>query len=276
MRTLVMGIVNATPDSFSDGGSYLSTEAVLENAERLLADGADLLDVGGESTRPGFTPVPEEVELARIIPVIEAVADRIEVSVDTLHAEVARQAVKAGASIVNDVSGGLFDENMLATVAELGVPYICTHWRMPQAGLVHELGSTHIDVVAEVLSELGERKEACLAAGIPEENIIFDPGIGFSKTPDEDWQLLRNLDLLHRELGPKWLIGVSRKKFLGKLLDGRAPKERDAATQAITAYCAAKRFGPNQGVWAVRTHEVRGNRDVTEVIARLIQDVPEA
>ncbi|WP_420176900.1 dihydropteroate synthase [Luteococcus sp. OSA5] len=262
-RTLVMGVVNVTPDSFSDGGKWATPQQAIEHARQLLAQGADILDVGGESTRPGAVrPSPQE-ELARVVPVVETLAaDGAVVSVDTMRAEVALASARAGAKIINDVSGGLADEAMIPTVAGLDVDYVCMHWRGYLG--TGDTNAHYDDVVTEVLAELVERLEACLAGGIEPQRLISDIGLGFSKTVEQNWELLRHLDRVE-ELGYRQLVGVSRKRFLGDLLPGREPVGRDSATQAITALCA------QQGIWAVRTHEVADNADITRVFAKLAE-----
>lgn len=261
-RTLVMGVVNVTPDSFSDGGRWATPEAAIAHGRELLAQGADLLDVGGESTRPGAVrPSPAE-ELARVVPVVEVLAaEGAVVSVDTMRAEVARAAAAAGARIINDVSGGLADEAMIATVAGLDVDFVCMHWRGYLG--TGDTNAGYDDVVGEVLAELTARLQACVAGGIEPARLVSDCGIGFSKTAEHNWELLRHLDRF-QQLGHRQLVGVSRKRFLGELLDGREPAGRDAATAAVTAWCA------QQGIWAVRTHEVRDNVDATLAIAHLL------
>jgi dihydropteroate synthase len=254
-RTRVMGIVNVTPDSFSDAHLH---DAV-EHGRRLLADGADLVDVGGESTRPGATRVPCEVELERVLPVIRAlVADGAQVSVDTTRATVARAAVDVGAVMVNDVSGGLADARMLSAVAELGVPYVAMHWRGPSADM--QTRATYVDVVADVCTELSARRDAAAAAGV--EDVVLDPGLGFAKNAEHNWALLRSLASL-QALGRPLLIGASRKAFLGLLLDGRPASERDAATAAVTTLAASA------GVWGVRVHDVAASADAVRVVAEL-------
>lgn len=260
-RTLVMGILNVTPDSFSDGGEFDSTGRAIAHGRDLLAQGADLIDVGGESTRPGAARVSIEGELARVVPVIrELVAGGAVVSVDTMRAEVAQAAVEAGAAIINDVSGGLSDPAMLPAVAALRVGYIAMHWR-GQSDVMQDLAS-YSDVVAEVCAELGTRRDSALAAGIAAENLVLDPGLGFAKSADHNWTLLAHLEAL-TDLGQPLLVGASRKRFLGDLLDARPPKQRDDATVALTTLLARQR------VWAVRTHTVRAHRDAIEVVERL-------
>ena len=262
-----MGILNVTPDSFSDGGEYLRFEAAIAHGRRLLAEGADVIDVGGESTRPGAARAAVEVELGRVLPVIrELAAAGATVSVDTMRAEVAAAAVAAGAALVNDVSGGLADPDMLATVAGLPAGYIAMHWR-GHSTIMQEL-TQYDDVVADVAAELAGRRDAALAAGIAPERLVLDPGLGFAKTSDHNWSLLARLDEL-QALGHPLLIGASRKRFLGELLaeagELRPAKQRDDATTAITALLAAR------GVWGVRTHNVTAQRDAIAVAARWAQ-----
>lgn len=260
-----MGILNVTPDSFSDGGEFLRTDVAVGHGLELFDQGADLVDVGGESTRPGAQRASAEVEICRVLPVIEQlVAAGVPVSVDTMRAEVAVAAVRAGAVLVNDVSGGLADPNMLPAVADAGAAYLAMHWRGPSDHM-QEL-AVYDDVVADVAAELADRVTAARAAGIDPERLVIDPGLGFAKTAVHNWTLLRNLDQLAR-LGQPILVGASRKRFLGELLadsDGlRPPKDRDAATTAITALLAAS------GIWGVRTHTVQAQRDAIAVAAML-------
>ncbi len=264
-RTLVMGILNVTADSFSDGGEFLRADRAVAHGLRLFAEGADLVDVGGESTRPGAQRTSIDGELSRVLPVIaQLAAAGGAVSVDTMRAEVAVAAVRAGAVLVNDVSGGLADPDMLAAVADLGVAYLAMHWRGP-SNRMQDL-AVYSDVVAEVTAELADRITAARAAGIDPDRLVIDPGLGFAKTAAHNWTLLRNLDQLAR-LGQPILVGASRKRFLGELLataDGlRPPKGRDVATTAITALLAAS------GVWGVRTHTVADQRDAIAVAAML-------
>jgi dihydropteroate synthase len=259
-----MGVVNVTPDSFSDGGRYLEPGAAVDHGFRLVAEGADLVDVGGESTRPGARRPSEQEELDRVVPVVAALAAAgVVVSVDTMRAAVAEAAVGAGAALVNDVSGGLADPGMLGAVARLGVPFVLMHWR---AHSVHMQEHTaYGDVVADVAVELRSQLDAAVAAGINPERIALDPGIGFSKTADQNWEVLAGLDRL-RELGRPLLVATSRKRFLGVLLaEGdtlRPPRERDAATAATSALAAA------EGAWCVRVHDVRSSADAVRVVAR--------
>ncbi len=264
-RTLVMGILNVTTDSFSDGGLYLERDAALAHGLALVAQGADIVDVGGESTRPGAGRVEASEELLRVIPVIAELASRgVTVSVDTMRADVAEAALKAGARWVNDVSGGLADPAMLPTVAGLGGGYVAMHWRGHSATMQRR--AVYDDVVAEVVAELAERRDAAIDAGIAPDSLVLDPGIGFAKTPDQSWELLRHLDAF-AALACPLLLGVSRKGFLGELLadaDGPRPSDgRDAATEALTVVAA------QAGWWGVRTHEVRAQADAIAVVERM-------
>ncbi|WP_341727998.1 dihydropteroate synthase [Brooklawnia sp.] len=259
-RTLVMGVVNVTPDSFSDGGLWLNAEDAIMHGKELIAQGADLLDIGGESTRPGAVRPPADEELRRVLPVVRGLAGRVPISVDTMRAQTAACAVEAGAQIINDVSGGLADPQMLRVVSETGVDYVCQHWR-GHGAVMNDL-ATYTDVVPEVVAELRARLRACADAGIDPAKVIVDPGLGFAKTADQDWALLAHLHAF-TALGHRVLIGASRKRFLGHLLSGREPMGRDAATAAVSVICA------QQGVWAVRTHEVRGQRDAIAVVERI-------
>lgn len=256
-RTLVMGVLNVTPDSFSDGGDFLDADAAVAHGLRLAAEGADLVDVGGESTRPGAGRIDLDAELARVLPVVERLsAAGVAVSVDTTRSEVALAAVDAGAVLVNDVSGGLADPEILAVVADRDCAYLAMHWRGHSADMQQR--ATYTDVVAEVTAELADRVAAAKAAGISADRLLIDPGLGFAKTVEHNWTLLRHLDDLGR-LGLPILVGTSRKRFLGELLatrDGlRPPRERDDATTALTALLAAS------GIWGVRTHTVRPQLD---------------
>jgi dihydropteroate synthase len=260
---VTMGVVNVTPDSFSDGGRWLDPDVAVAHGTALVHDGADLVDVGGESTRPGAVRVDVEVELARVLPVVRGlVAAGVVVSIDTMRAEVARQAVDAGAAVVNDVSGGLADPQMHATVARLAVPYVAMHWR----GFSDRMDGLAVydDVVADVRAELAQRLADAVAAGVDPQAIVLDPGLGFAKEAEHNWALLHGLGSLV-ELGRPVLVGASRKRFLGSLLaaDGspRPLGERDRATDAVSALAAAA------GAWCVRVHDVRGSRDAVEVAA---------
>lgn len=267
-RAVVMGVLNVTPDSFSDGGLWRDPELALAHGLALHGRGADIVDVGGESTRPGATRVPVAEELDRVLPVVSALSEQgVPVSIDTMHAEVAVAAVAAGAVLVNDVSGGLGDRDMLAAVADLEVPYIAMHWR-GHSDRWDEL-ARYDDVVADVCAELSARLAAAIGAGIAEDRVVLDPGLGFAKQAQHNWALLVRLDAL-RALGRPVLVGASRKRFLGELLavDGvpRPPTERDPATDAVTALAAAA------GVWCVRVHDVHGSLDAVQVAARWRQE----
>lgn len=261
-RTLVMGVLNVTPDSFSDGGDYLDLAAAVAHGFELASEGADLVDVGGESTRPGAGRVHLDAELERVVPVIEQLSRAgIAVSVDTTRHEVAQASVAAGAVLVNDVSGGLADPQMLAAVADLDCVYLAMHWRGHSADM--QSRAVYRDVVAEVIDELAERVDAAVAAGLSRDRLVVDPGLGFAKTVEHNWELLRGLDSFDA-LGLPVLVGTSRKRFLGELLaddngELRPPKERDDATVALTALLAAS------GVWGVRTHTVRPQLDAIKV-----------
>jgi len=261
-RTLVWGVLNVTPDSFSDGGEWEVERDAIEHGLRMGADGADIVDVGGESTRPGAPRIPVSVELQRVVPVVRAlVAGGLVVSVDTMRAEVAAQSIEAGASIINDVSGGLADPDMLATVAGLAVPYVIMHWRGHSANM-DELAH-YDDVVREVGDELRRRVDDAVAAGVAIDRIVIDPGLGFAKQVRHNWPLLAQRDALD-SLGLPVLIGASRKRFLGALLADRSGAardvvDRDDATHAVSAIAASK------GVWGVRVHDVRGSADAVRV-----------
>ncbi|MGW6936625.1 dihydropteroate synthase [Lentzea sp. NPDC054927] len=252
-----MGVLNVTPDSFSDGGRYLDRQDAVAHGVEMHRRGADLIDVGGESTRPGAERVDPAEEIARIVPVIrELVAAGVPVSVDTMRATVASAALEAGASIVNDVSGGLADPGMAAVVAAAGVPYVLMHWR----GHSTEMDSLaqYDDVVSDVRSELLERVETAMAAGVAESSIVLDPGLGFAKLGDHNWELLQRLDELV-ELGFPVLVGASRKRFLGTLLGNRPPDGREDATAAVSALAAFN------GAWGVRVHDVDRTLDAVAV-----------
>lgn len=260
--TLVVGILNITPDSFSDGGRYPTMSAAIGATVQMAADGAAWVDVGGESTRPGAERVPLEIELQRVVPVVEALAAQdVPVSIDTTRAAVARTCVAAGALMVNDISGGLADPEMLHTVAALDVQYVAMHWRAPSVRM-HNF--THYDnVVEDVAVALRERLAACILAGIDPANVILDPGLGFAKEMAHNWQLLAGVDRL-MDVGPRLLIGASRKRFLGSLLahdyEHRPVDGRDAATVAISTLAAL------HGVWGVRVHDVAGSSDAIRVV----------
>lgn len=263
-RCVVMGILNVTPDSFSDGGRFLDRDDAVAHGMRMHAQGADLVDVGGESTRPGAQRVDAATEIARVVPVLrELAAHGVPCSVDTTRAAVAESALEAGAIAVNDVSGGLADPAMARTMANAHAPWILMHWR-GHSDRMHELAGYH-DVVAEVRAELVARVDAAVLAGVDPAALVLDPGIGFAKTATHNWTLLGHLGAL-TELGFPLLIGASRKRFLGALLadpDGtpRPPEDRETATAAVSALAAAA------GVWGVRVHDVRGSLDAVAVSA---------
>ena len=257
-RALVMGVVNVTPDSFSDGGRWATTELAVAHGRQLIAQGADLLDVGGESTRPGARRVDPAEEQNRVLPVIRELADAgVAVSVDTIHAATAVAAIEAGAIIVNDVSGGLTDPAMAGVLADAGVVYICQHWRgdpRTMDGLTDYGG----DVLAGVEAELRARLDHLADAGLADEQVVIDPGLGFAKTHEQSWRLLAATARLREDLRRPVLIGASRKRFLALALPDDVaadPLARDAATAATTALAAAA------GAWAVRVHEVPASRD---------------
>jgi dihydropteroate synthase len=265
-RCLVMGVVNVTPDSFSDGGRWFEPADAITQGLRLAAQGADLVDVGGESTRPGAQRPPVEEELRRVLPVIrELAAAGMRVSVDTMRAEVASQALDAGACMVNDVSGGRADPAMLGVVADAGVPVVLMHWR-GHSDHMQEL-TTYGDVVQDVRNEIRPQLERALAAGVAKDLIAIDPGLGFAKTGDHNWTILRRLSEIV-DLGYPVLVAASRKAFLGRLLTDpvtgqeRPPDGRDAATTVLSAMIALA------GAWCVRVHEVAGSLDAVRVAAR--------
>src|SRR5918993_1866969 len=267
-RTLVIGVVNVTPDSFSDGGLWFESRDAIDHGHELLNEGADIVDVGGESTRPGADRPTVEEELRRVLPVVsELAATGAVISIDTMRPEVAAQSVARGAAMVNDVSGGRADPAMLHLVAELQVPYVCMHWRGHSAGMQNMAHYT--DVVVEVIAELRQQVAAALSAGIAAERLIIDPGLGFAKTGEHNWQLLQRMQELE-VLELPILAGVSRKAFLGTLLadaEGRPRPalDRDVATTALTTLLATA------GIWGVRVHSVRANRDAIAVVHRLAQ-----
>lgn len=263
-RCLVMGIVNVTEDSFSDGGRWNDPAVAVAHAKRLMADGADLIDVGGESTRPGAVRVAAEEELGRVVPVVrELAAAGIPVSVDTMRAAVAEAAIEAGAALINDVSGGLADPRMLDVCAAAEAPVCLMHWRTERFGSASGRAEpSAAGIVAEVRDHLRGLAERALAKGIPAERIILDPGLGFAKNADDNWALLHALPELVAE-GYPVLVGASRKRFTATVVDGapRAPRGADDATAAISALLAAA------GAWAVRVHEVAASRDAVHVAA---------
>ncbi|MDQ1737110.1 MAG: dihydropteroate synthase [Pseudonocardiales bacterium] len=265
-RIVVMGVLNVTPDSFSDGGRYAGLDAALDHARVMVAEGADLIDVGGESTRPGAQRVPVEEEARRVLPVIELLAaEGIKVSVDTYRAAVAELAVAAGASVVNDVSGGLGDSDMARVVKDAGCPWILMHWRGHSdrmADLAH-----YDNVVTDVRTELMARVTDALAAGVGADQLLLDPGLGFAKKAEHNWALLAHLDTF-TSLGLPVLLGASRKSFLGRLLADpagtvRPTAGREDATTALTTFAGLN------GAWGVRVHDVGANVDAALVAAAI-------
>jgi dihydropteroate synthase len=265
-RCLVMGVVNVTPDSFSDGGEWFEPADAITHGLRLAAQGADIVDIGGESTRPGAERPPEEEELRRVVPVVRELASAgATVSIDTMRAEVARRALELGARMVNDVSGGRSDPGMFGVVADAGVPMVIMHWR-GHGSRMQEMTS-YGNVVEDVLSELRPQIDKAESTGIPTERIVVDPGLGFAKTGEHNWTLLTRLGRIV-DLGYPVLVGASRKAFLGRLLadpatgEDRPPDGRDAATAILSALIALS------GAWCVRVHEVPSSLDAARVAAR--------
>ena len=256
--TLVMGILNVTPDSFSDGGDYLDPKKAIARGLEMIEEGATIIDIGGESTKPGAERVSLDEELTRVIPVVHALAKTgAKVSIDTMRAETAALAVAAGASIVNDVSGGLSDPAMHATVAALKVQYICMHWR----GQSKDMDSLAVydDVVKDVINELTKQVASALLAGIEPTKLVVDPGLGFAKNAEQNWEILRNIDKF-KELGFPILVGGSRKRFLG----GNDPLERESASIALTTWLATKH------IWGVRTHTVKPHVEAIKVVGQVL------
>jgi dihydropteroate synthase len=271
-RTLVMGILNVTPDSFSDGGQYATADTAVAAGLRMFYAGADIIDVGGESTRPGATEVSVEEEQKRVLPVVQALVKAgALVSIDTTHAATAAAALEAGAAIINDVSGLSLEPEMAELAARTKVPYILTH-RRGDARTMDSL-TDYANVAADVAAELAGVRDKLYAAGVTAEQIIVDPGLGFSKTDGQNWELLQNLDVL-QAMGHRVLVAASRKRFLGTLLTvaGKAapPQERDAASAAVTAISAFR------GAWAVRVHDVGASLDAVKVAARMAPPAPGA
>ncbi len=264
-RCLVMGVVNVTPDSFSDGGKWFDADAAIAHGFDLFDSGVDIVDVGGESTRPGANRVDSDEELRRVIPVVRALASRaVIVSVDTMRAEVAAEALAAGAQIINDVSGGRADPGLLEVAAAAQSPFVLMHWRAHSATMQNN--TEYGDIVADVIAELSEQIDVAKAAGVVDSQLIIDPGLGFSKTGAQNWTVLANLHAFN-ELGYPVLVAASRKRFLGELLGSndqlRPAAQRDEATAAISAIAA------REGAWCVRVHEARGSADAVRVAARM-------
>jgi dihydropteroate synthase len=261
-RTLVMGVLNVTPDSFSDGGRWVGTDAAVRHAVDLVHEGADLIDVGGESTRPGAVRVAPEIEQDRVLPVIAQLHHLgIRTSVDTFNAATAERAVDAGVDLINDVSGGRADSRMAAVVARSGLPYIAMHWRA-HAGTMDSLAA-YDDVVATVVAELGQRVAELESAGVQRSQLILDPGVGFSKDADQNWRVFANLEAF-TPLGLPVMVGVSRKRFLAGVLSADAGMaDRDLPTAVLSVLAA------QAGAWAVRVHDVAGTRTALNVLARV-------
>jgi dihydropteroate synthase len=272
-RCRVMGVVNVTPDSFSDGGKWLDAGTAVQHGLDLVEQGADIVDVGGESTRPGALRIDAEEELRRIIPVVTGlVGHGVPVSVDTMRADVAECALDAGAVLINDVSGGRADARMTQVAAASGVPIVLMHWRGHADGM--QKLTQYDDVVRDVVTELGEQVQEALSAGVRPEQVVIDPGLGFSKTGEQNWTVLANLDAF-TALGYPLLVAASRKRFLGELLADESPDgetvlrpadQREAATAAIST------IGARSGAWCIRVHEPASTADAVRVVARLEEE----
>ena len=262
-----MGVINVTPDSFSDGGKFLSFENAMEQARLLVSQGAEILDVGGESTRPGSNRIPMEEEQQRVLPVIAAIKKELKVlvSIDTMNSDTARKAVEAGADIVNDVSGGLADPKMFQAIADKDCHYVLGHWR--GFSDVMDQRTQYSDVAREVVGELAEQVSVAVASGIARERIIVDPGLGFAKDMQQNWDLVARLDEL-KQLGLPILVGASRKRFIAHALDRENPQDvdhgrRDVATAVLTALLLQRKL------WGVRVHNVQTTVDAISVVAAL-------
>ncbi len=252
-----MGILNVTPDSFADGGMHNSLPAAMNRVQEMISEGVDIIDVGGESTRPGATRITEAEELLRTIPVIEAIAKsfpEVTISIDTTRANVAQKALNAGAKIINDVSGGLADPKMAEVVANSGVKYVVMHWRGTSESMQSK--AVYKDVNSEVIAELLGRVASLKISGVLENQIILDPGLGFAKLPEHNWEIMQNLEMF-TNLGFPILIGASRKRFLGEEL---SPIEREDASIAITSLCAKNK------IWGVRTHSVKDHKMAIDIV----------
>ncbi|MSO33216.1 MAG: dihydropteroate synthase [Candidatus Nanopelagicaceae bacterium] len=255
-----MGILNVTPDSFADGGMHNSLPAAMNRVREMISEGVDIIDVGGESTRPGAMRITEAEELLRTIPVIEAIAKsfpEVTISVDTTRANVALKALNAGAKIINDVSGGLADPKMAEVVANSGVKYVVMHWRGSSESMQSK--AIYKDVNLEVIAELLGRVDSLKISGVHESQIILDPGLGFAKLPEHNWEIIQNLEMF-TNLGFPILIGASRKRFLGEEL---SPIERESASIAITSLCAKNK------IWGVRTHSVEDHKMAIDIVDKL-------
>lgn len=265
MKTLVMGILNVTPDSFADGGRHFDYEDAIARAKVMIDEGVDIIDIGGESTKPGVDRITEAEEESRVIPIItELVSLNTPLSIDTMRASIAAKAIELGVKYVNDVSGGQADEKMYSLIAKNpGIQYVIMHWRS-HSKTMQELAH-YDDVVQEVRSELQERIESAIEAGVDPEQIIIDPGLGFAKLPEHNWEILRHLDRFAL-LGYPLLIGASRKRFLGELTGESSPDNREAASIAVTTLVA------RQNVWGVRTHSVKPHRDAIATVTAMAKD----
>jgi len=266
-QPLVMGVLNVTPDSFSDGGEYTTVEAALDHARVLQIAGADIIDIGGESTRPGAQRISLDEEQRRVIPVIEAIVAQLgaRVSIDTMNAATAAAAIAAGASIINDVSGGLADEQMFAVAAETGATIVISHWR--GFSNVMDTQNTYNEIGADVAAELSARVDAALAAGVAREQIVIDPGLGFAKDMKQNWQLVARLDQLEK-LGYPILVGASRKRFIAGAIEFDesvtvSTERRDVATAVLTALLLQRKL------WGIRVHNVLATTDAIRVVAAL-------
>ncbi len=266
-RPRVMGVLNVTPDSFSDGGEFITEQSALDHARLLEMAGADIIDVGGESTRPGAERVDPSVEQARVIPVIRAIKRELDVtiSIDTMNASTARAAVEAGAEIINDVSGGLADPAMFGVVAATGATLVISHWR----GFSHIMDTQNVyhDIAVDVSRELSQRVEAARAEGVARDKIVIDPGLGFAKDMKQNWQLVARLDELEK-LGLPILVGASRKRFIAGAIDPEEPTQvsnerRDVATAVLTALLLQRKL------WGLRVHNVLNTTDTIRVVAAL-------
>jgi dihydropteroate synthase len=265
-RTLIFGILNITPDSFSDGGEFFDASKAIEQAKKLKLNGADVIDIGGESTRPGATRISSEEESKRVLPVIEALAaENFVISIDTMRSEIAAAAVEKGAKFVNDVSGGKSDPNMFRTVADLNVPYILMHWRA-QSKTMDEL-AVYQDLLAEVKQELKIQIDSALSHEIKLENLIVDPGLGFAKNPAHNWKILSNISQF-KDIGLPLLVGHSRKRFLNELSlnEGQDQQFKDFATAAISYQLAL------DNIWAVRVHDAKSSRAAINAAHRFKQE----
>ena len=260
-RTLVMGILNVTPDSFADGGRYNSLDLALSRGREMLSEGVDIIDLGGESTRPGSERITLNEELDRVMPVIGELAQSgAVISIDTTRSQVAEAALNAGAKMINDISAGSADDQMAGVAAKHGVAFIAMHSR-GNAQTMNSLAK-YGDVTTEVISELSQRTLALTQAGVGRSNLILDPGLGFAKEAEHNWSLLKELSRI-KELGFPILIGGSRKRFLGTLIGAKQPDAREAATIALTTMLAEQR------IWGVRVHDVKAHRDAISVVERM-------